>query len=207
MTWTSPAFEITYFLLWITVLLLAVTVLYLGRQIGVLYQQIGPAGAMMANPGPELGASIQQATFEDIDGRSIMIGGIQERRTLIVFVSPGCTSCAEVASAIKAIAYHERKSLDVVLISGGTDNTMHQDFRARHALRTLPYIISGEFRQKMNISTFPYALLLDQNGSVRSKGIVNSLNHLESVLNVIDTGITSIQERLATSDASVMDNS
>jgi hypothetical protein len=46
----------------------------------------------------------------------------------------------------------------------------------------------------MNITTVPYALLLDEEGVLRSKGIVNSLSHLESLLNTIDHGYRSVQE-------------
>ena len=51
----------------------------------------------------------------------------------------------------------------------------------------------------MNITTVPYALLLDGEGILRCKGIVNSLSHLESLLNVLDSGYASVQERSARS--------
>jgi len=200
--WNGVTFQITYVLLWSTVLLLAVTVLFLGRQVGILYQRVGPAGAMMANPGPELNTLIEQITAQDIDGNPITVAGRQQRRSLIVFVTPGCSSCAELASGIRAISQHERSSLDVVLFSVGLDLVKHQEFRARHALTKLPYIVSAEVGQRMNITTVPYALLLDQEGMLRSKGIVNSLSHLESLLNVIDSGYASVQERDALSSAS-----
>ena len=197
--WNGATFQITYVLLWGAVLLLAVTVLFLGRQVGVIYQRIGPSGAMMANPGPELNASVERTTVQDIDGQPVTIGGRRQRRLLIIFVAPGCPSCAELASGIRAISQHERTSLDVILVSLGLDVMKHQEFRTRHALTRLPYVLSPEVREKMNITTVPYALLLDGEGILRSKGIVNSLSHLESLLNVLDSGYASVQERGARS--------
>ena len=45
-------FQFTYVLLWVLVLLTSIVVLFIGRQLGNVYQRLGPAGAMMANPGP-----------------------------------------------------------------------------------------------------------------------------------------------------------
>jgi len=190
----SPLFLISYLLLWSVVLVFVGVVLFIGRQIGNIYQRLGPAGAMMANPGPELDSRVDQITVEDIDGKRVAIGGIRERRSLLIFVSPGCSSCAELASGIRAISRHDRNSLEVVLLSIGTDLKQHQEFRRRHSLASLPYVVSPELRTRMNITTVPYALLLDEEGVLRSKGIVNSLSHLESLLNTIDHGYRSVQE-------------
>src|SRR5712664_650669 len=192
--WISSVFLISYILLWSVVLVFVAVVLFLGRQIGNIYQRLGPAGAMMANPGPELNASVDRITLEDVDGKSVTIGGMRKRRSLLVFVSPGCSSCAELASGIRAISHHERDSLEVVLVSMGIDPVQNQEFRKRHSLLSLPYVVSPELRTRMNITTVPYALLLDEEGVLRSKGIVNSLSHLESLLNTIDLGYRSVQE-------------
>lgn len=190
-------FQASYILLWITVAVLSVAVLFLGRQIGLLYQRVGPAGARMANPGPELNSSIEQTVVQDIDGNSVTIGGRRSRQSLIAFVTPGCTSCAELVPAIRAIAHHERSTLDVFLVSFGLDVLTHQEFRSRYNLSEIPYVVSHELRLKLNITAVPYGLALDSEGTLRSKGIVNSQSHLESLLNMTDAAIAYEQERAA----------
>jgi methylamine dehydrogenase accessory protein MauD len=190
----ATAFQITYVLLWSLTLLLLATVLFLGRQIGSLYQRLGPIGARMANPGPKMDAAIDQMTLADIDGRDVVIGGRRERRSLLVFMSPGCSSCDSLASGLRAIARHEKHSLDVILVSSGSDPLKHQQFREHHKIRHLPYVLSAEMRTNMNITGVPYALLLDEDGVLRSKGIVNSLAHLESLVNTLDSGHRSLEE-------------
>jgi methylamine dehydrogenase accessory protein MauD len=50
------------------------------------------------------------------------------------------------------------------------------------------------------VGKLPYAVLIDEAGIVRAKGLVNSREHLESLLVAKETGYASIQEYL---DASV----
>jgi|SRR5882724_842069 len=190
------AFQITYVLLWVLVLLVSIVVLFIGRQLGNVYQRLGPTGAMMANPGPELHSFIEPLKLKGIDGNEIILGGKHTKNVLLVFMSPGCSSCADVASGLKTISRHERGSLNVVLLSMGSDLKMHEEFRSRHGLRDLPYVISDDVRTKMNITGVPYALLLDQSGILRSKGLVNSLVHLESLLNRLDQddSVLTVQE-------------
>ena len=44
------------------------------------------------------------------------------------------------------------------------------------------------------VSKLPFALLIDKDGVLRSKGLVTSREHLESLLESMDSGIASIQE-------------
>ena len=44
--------------------------------------------------------------------------------------------------------------------------------------------------------TLPYAVLLDREGVVRAKGLVNSREHLESLLAAQEAGVASLQEFL-----------
>lgn len=187
--------NVTYVLLWVLVLTLAMTTIFLARQLGVLSRQLGPVGAMMANPGPDLNTAVEEITLRDLDGSAIALGGPHTKSRLIVFVSPGCPSCEDVATALRSVHRSERRSLDVIIVGSGTESLVHEEFRKRHLLEAVPYIMSSEFRDRMNIAAVPYALLLDQEGILRSKGLVNSLSQVESLLNVLDTGYESAQQR------------
>jgi methylamine dehydrogenase accessory protein MauD len=44
------------------------------------------------------------------------------------------------------------------------------------------------------ISKLPYAVLIDEHGAIRGKGLVNSREQLESLFVAKETGVASIQE-------------
>jgi methylamine dehydrogenase accessory protein MauD len=47
------------------------------------------------------------------------------------------------------------------------------------------------------VGKLPYAVLVDGEGTVRAKGLVNSREHLESLLAAQEAGVASLQEFLA----------
>ena len=50
------------------------------------------------------------------------------------------------------------------------------------------------------VSRLPYGILVDAQGIVRAKGLVNSREHLDSLLNAHDMGAASIQQYLGAAD-------
>ena len=51
---------------------------------------------------------------------------------------------------------------------------------------------------KFQISKLPYAVLIDESGTIRAKGLVNSREQLESLFTAKELGVASVQEFLAT---------
>ena len=49
---------------------------------------------------------------------------------------------------------------------------------------------------KFEVSKLPYAVLIDEEGVLRSKGLVNSREHLESLVESMHSGYESIQDYL-----------
>jgi methylamine dehydrogenase accessory protein MauD len=47
------------------------------------------------------------------------------------------------------------------------------------------------------IGRLPYAVLLDDRGIVRAKGLVNTMEHLESLVVAYEMGVASIQEYMS----------
>ena len=64
----------------------------------------------------------------------------------------------------------------------------------RHKLAQVPCTVSLDLNEKYQVTTAPYAVLIDAQGVVRSKGAVNHAEHLESLLNVLDEGYASVQD-------------
>ena len=44
------------------------------------------------------------------------------------------------------------------------------------------------------MSKLPFAIIIDGDGVLRSKGLVNTREHMESLIEAMDTGIATVQE-------------
>ena len=70
---------------------------------------------------------------------------------------------------------------------------MIQEFRLGH----LPYVNSPQVGMAFQVGKLPYAVLIDAQGIIRAKGLVNSREHLESLIVAEETGFGTIQAYLA----------
>jgi methylamine dehydrogenase accessory protein MauD len=82
-----------------------------------------------------------------------------------------------------------------VLASDG-EREEHERFVAAQSLGDFPYVLSQELGMTYRVAKLPYAVLIDAAGVVRAKGLINTREHLESLLEARDRGVASIQEFL-----------
>ena len=92
----------------------------------------------------------------------------------------------------------ERESLNVILASDG-DELRQKKFYEKAQLQDFPYVISTDLGMSFKVSKLPYAVLIDEKGVVRSKGLINNREQLESLLMAKDLEVESIQEYLQSS--------
>jgi len=135
---------ISYVVLWLVVLASVCTIAVLARQIGVLHMRLGPAGARVSTAGPEIGTLAPKIDGIDVNGNPFRFGEISDKRTLLVFISPQCSTCADLAPSIKALAKNERAKLNVVLVSVVDDVGKTLDFVETHGLRKTPCVVSRQ---------------------------------------------------------------
>ena len=117
------------------------------------------------------------------------------RATLLFFLSPDCPVCKTLLPALTSLRRHEAGRLDLVLASDG-DAREHERFAAEEKLDALPYVLSPELGIAYGVSKLPYAALVDAGGVLRASGLVNTREHLESLLEAMDLGFGSIQDYL-----------
>ena len=72
----------------------------------------------------------------------------------------------------------------------------------KERLQTLPYLFGPEVGMAFQVGKLPYAVLIDREGVIRAKGLVNSREHLESLAVAEETGYGSIQAYLRGRDLS-----
>ena len=188
---------VSQILLWVAVIVLTVLVLALARQVGVLHERIAPAGALAMNAVLKIGEKAPHMIEQALDGRRVEIGNEKEVSTLVFFLSPDCPICKTLLPALKSALRAEKSWLECVLASDGSLPEIHNDYIKKYDLEAWPYVVSENLGKKFGVSKLPYAALVDEKGVIRSLGMVNSREHLESLFIAKETGVASIQDYMA----------
>lgn len=185
-------------LLWFVVLALLFVCLALSRQIGILHERVAPMGALMLDSGPEVGEEAPSFSLRAINGQSVSIGGlsaIENQSTLLFFVSPTCPVCKKLLPIIKQVAEREQRWLRIILASDG-EQPEHLAFIQKANLSKFTYVLSKDLGMKYQISKLPYTVLIGSDGIIRSKGLVNSREQIESLFTASELGVASVQAHL-----------
>ncbi|MBU3030719.1 methylamine dehydrogenase accessory protein MauD [Paracoccus marinaquae] len=182
--------------LWIALLGVIVVMLGLVRQVGLLHERSSPMGAMITDHGPDIGDKAPEFDLPDHFGRPVRIGGASERGrpTLLMFTAPTCPVCDKLFPIIQSIARAE--NIGVVMISDGAAEE-HARFLKSHELGQIRYVVSAEIGMAFQVGKIPYGVLLDAEGVIRAKGLTNTREHLESLLEADKTGFASLQQFMA----------
>lgn len=181
----STTFLASYLVLWALFLLQSFVILLLLRQVGVLHLRIGPVGARVLAVGPEIGQPITPFSLVDMDNRhqAIQISNSMSKDVMLVFVTPGCANCASLMAALKPLVRQSRDAVAWAVVGfGGIDNC--RSFRITHSLNFLLFAYDPPARKQYRVNLSPYAVRIRKDGLTISKGLVNQIEHLESILDV-----------------------
>jgi methylamine dehydrogenase accessory protein MauD len=183
--------------LWIAVVVLAIMVVALARQVGVLHERVMPAGALLMGSGARIGEPAPELPLKDIHGRDIRIGGQREdaRFTLLFFLAPTCPVCKTLLPVLRSAQKSEAAWLDIVLASDGETQEQLR-FVEQENLTAFRYVVSRTLGVSYRVGKLPYAYLIDDRGVLRTGGLVNSREHLESLFNAKDLAVASVQDYL-----------
>jgi methylamine dehydrogenase accessory protein MauD len=197
----NEALVISNVALWIAVVALTAVVAALVRQIGVLHERVFPVGALVMPGGPLVGEAAPTLALTDLAGRALRVGSVEEsgRYTLVFFVSPTCPVCKTLLPVVLALAAKAAPPTRLVLASDG-DLAEQRAFVARAGLGEHPYVVSSELGLAYQVGKLPYAVLIDERGVLRAKGLVNTREHVESLFEAARLGVASMQEWLQEHD-------
>ncbi|KJY82785.1 methylamine dehydrogenase [Vibrio galatheae] len=181
-------------LLWVVVIVQSLVIYALLRQVGILFERVAPAGALAMNQKLEVGQKAPEMSLQTINKKLVEIGGNKSGKSqLVFFLSPDCPVCKTLLPALKSASKHEDQWLEVVLASDG-NKVDHQAFVERYQLERFPYVVSELLGKNFGVSKLPYAVLMDEQGSIASMGIINSREHLDSLFEAKEHRVASIQD-------------
>lgn len=190
----NEALMISNALLWVAVLAALIGLFALARQIGVLYERVAPMGALMIDTGPKVGEPAPRFDLPTLTGNArVRIGGAADKSTLLFFLSPTCPVCKKLLPILRSVNETERSWLRVVLASDG-EQPEHLAFYEKADLKAFPYLLSQDLGIGFHVGKLPYAVLMDEQGRITAKGLVNSREQLESLFTAKELGVASVQD-------------
>ena len=180
----------------VVVILQGVAILALARQIGVLHERIAPAGALMSGAGPGVGEQSPRIEVHAMGGNAVTVGGALApgRLRLMFFVSSACPICKKLIPIAQSFARSERIE---VLFMGDADAEEQRGLMRQFGIDERSFVNGPEVGMAFRVDKLPYAVLLDDNGRIASKGLVNSREHFESLVIARESGYASIQSYLS----------
>ena len=192
----SASLMVSNVVLWVLVIVLALVVLALARQVGILHERVAPAGALQPTNGPKVGELTEAMSIADITGSTVTVGGpnADGKTTLVMFTSPTCPVCKSLVPTAKSLAKAEKNRLQLVFASDGDSVEQHQAYVKDLDLDSYPYVLSQKLGMSFAVSKLPFAVLIGADGTLQSKGLVNTREHLESLIEAMDTGIATLQD-------------
>ena len=165
--WWAAAFVVQ----WLFVLVLAAVIVALARQVGTLHLRLGPRGALEIDAeGPAVGEAPPALPATADDGRRVLVGGPGPAR-LVLFSSPTCSICTEVAPGVGVAAS----------AAGLTPMILHD----------------ADLERIYDVPGTPFLLVMDELGTVRAKGTVNNLEQVEGLVDVAFRRMGEVPERRA----------
>lgn len=181
-------------ILWFLVIILSLVVFALARQVGVLHERVAPAGALMPTTGPKVGELTEAGLYRDLNGEPLTLGGVSDdrRATLILWISPTCPVCKGLVPTARSVC--EDEDFNLVFASDGDKLEQHQAYVRDLGIGKYPYVVSQALGMKFAVSKLPFAALIGPDGTLRSKGLVNTREHLESLAESMETGIDTLQD-------------
>jgi methylamine dehydrogenase accessory protein MauD len=186
---------ISLWLLWGVVIVLALTVLALARQVGVLHERVAPAGALLSAAGPGVGEPSPRLEVHAMAGNAITVGGTLAagKALLVLFVSHTCPICKRVIPVAQDFTKAER--LEVLYVGDG-DSAEQKNLIERFGIDAKRFVNGPEIGLAYRVDKLPYAVLLDDEGLISAKGLVNSREHLESLIIAKESGFATLQSYL-----------
>ncbi len=190
------ALLIAVIVLWLVVLAMAGVIMALARQVGILHERLAPVGALTIGADPVIGKAAPRVRVRTFSGAQIEIGAPVAAGTaqLLLFVAPDCPVCKKIIPLAQAFARRER--LDLLFVGDGELGEQQQLAR-QFAIDFDRFVSDAHIGMAFRVGKVPYAVLLDPTGVIVAMGLVNSREHLESLVVAHETGYASIQSYLS----------
>jgi methylamine dehydrogenase accessory protein MauD len=192
----TTALLVSVIVLWLVVLAMAGVIVALARQVGVLHERLAPVGALTIGADPVIGKAAPRVKAATLSGSSLEIGVplASGSAQLLLFVAPDCPVCKKIIPLAQSFARRER--LEVLYVGDGDLGEQRQLSR-QFEIDLERFVTGAQIGMAFRVGKVPYGVLLDPKGAIAAMGLVNSREHLDSLMVAHETGYPSIQSYLS----------
>jgi methylamine dehydrogenase accessory protein MauD len=179
----SPFWFVSLVILWAVVLFLGFLLLGTLRAWGVLNWRLEQLEATtpkrLGRDGLKPGKRAPDFTLPSAAGHDVSLNDFAGRKVLLVFTQSGCSPCKAVIPELNRL---DRGGTQVIVVNNG-DPEATWKWSAEVEAR-FPVLAQDKFSisKKYEVFATPFAFLIDANGVIVSKGIINNRQHLRYVL-------------------------
>jgi methylamine dehydrogenase accessory protein MauD len=170
--------------LWLVVLGLAFLLLGALRSLGLLRWRLEQLEATtpsrLGRSGLRAGKKAPDFSLPSLEGTEVSLHAFAGRKVLLVFVQTGCGPCRVVVPELNRIA--QRDDVQVLVVSSGAADAVRS--WAEEVQARFPVLRQEQLRLSKRYEVFatPFAFLIGEKGTIASKGIINSVQHIGYVL-------------------------
>jgi methylamine dehydrogenase accessory protein MauD len=178
---------VSYIVLWILVLAMGVLILLLYRQLGIMY--LGSAEGV-SRDGLAKGTQAPDFSVTDQYGHLQRLINYRGRPTLLLFGSPHCSPCRTLLPQLHdwAAAHPDVGVLWLNAASPEESLKFVSDTGATIPVAPYPPEGNSNLLDTYRVRVTPFSFLLDENGVIRAKGLVNTKAGLDLYYKELKTG-------------------
>lgn len=138
------------------------------RQVGTILLQIAPPRPGVLDGGPDLESQVDL--------------GLEDRAAVVMFLAPDCQPCEQLVPSLPVFVrnYPEFELIPIVVAKSTTTGRRFADELDPSGRLDMVHLFS-----EWNVPGTPFAVGVDRDGRVRSKGVVNNLDQLESLAETV----------------------
>lgn len=169
--------QLAFVLLFMFVAVEALAILALARSVGLLLVGAAP-GPLETADGPMVGSEAPAISGYELKLRRAISPDLSRDRWVLIFISATCALCRQVANAAAHLEVGVRRT--TLLVARGSDD-QNELFRKYAPDLLLISDSSGDLHRAFKVDQAPFGILVED-GRVVAKGVVNSRDHLELLL-------------------------
>ncbi len=175
---------ISYLALWGLVLVLGFLLLGALRALAVLRwrldQLIATTPRRLGRDGLRVGTKAPDFTLPDPDGTERSLHDVAGRPVLLVFLQAACKPCRAVVPELNRV--YQKGKVKVLAVNTGEVEAVRQWVAEVGA--QFPVLVQNQrdLSRRYEITATPFGFLIDDQGMIRAKGIVNNRQHLDFLL-------------------------
>jgi len=176
---------VSYIILWILVIGLGLLVFLLYRQLGVMYlgsaEGVSRDGLTKGTPAPDF-------NLMDQYGNAQRLSSYRGRPVLLVFGSPSCTPCRTLLPQLEEWAADHRDMGVIWLNAAPRDETLKYVSDMGATVPVVAHTPDDKIADRYKVRVTPFSFMVDENGVVRAKGLVNTRGGLDLYYKELKTG-------------------